>query len=132
MDNDKALTDQANYRTSFSQIVNDNDNLDSEQIKSVEYASSSLASYLVNPISNIIENTSKVVNYSIQNPIRSMIVGLFIAYQITDVIAQNCFECECYIASSISYPCKYVGNATSLLECAQVANITKNYFCNCL
>jgi hypothetical protein len=87
----------------------------------------SWTSYLCSPAKMAIQGAYDVVNFTTQNPRKAMIIGVYIAYQVTSVAAANCtgcYACNCDCSS-------VYGKASSLLECVQVCNLAKRPYSGC-
>ena len=100
----------------------------SSQIESLEDSKISWMSYLLSPAKVALQGAYDVVNFTTQNPNKAMIIGVYLAYQVTAVAAQNCMGCtECWC------DCGNTGGAAfGVLHCVKLCIIQKlpYYGCN--
>lgn len=97
----------------------------SSQVASLEESPTSWASYLLSPAKMAIQCAYDVVNFTTQNPKKTMIIGVLLTYQFTAVAAQNCtgcYQCICdctYPSGSGRGPFTY-GKVESTQTCINV------------
>lgn len=97
----------------------------SSQVESLEDSKFSWTSYLISPVKSVVQRAYGIVDYTIRNPQKSMIIGVCLAYQVTAVVADCCCACEdgyllkkpAYNKSDCNYKCLEYYNV-SMYECS--------------
>lgn len=79
----------------------------SSQILSVEDSQRSLASYLLSPAMRAAQSAYNILDYTIRNPQKAMMIGIFLACQASSVAAQippppSSVMCFCYCKNNIT------------------------------
>lgn len=96
------------------------------QVASLEYPQTLLASYLVTPVKNTMQTVREVMEFAVQNPKKTIVIGTLLAMQFTTVAA----DCTCWCFNTTSGQRIYEGIAPNINFCCQNICIKQRFDCD--